>query len=159
MLFINRSKKSFPMGPTRVSYLWEKRNGISIVLSGYIFFFTSPQFHVQPLNVILFVDTKKKLEKFCYWNKNYVTNYLQVASIISNMKWIVTKFQITYVHIKSVLNNSFRSTTYNPCQFSILQQFITNTSSFPFPFVPLQRRGCLVAPLFLWIVLVPCAGD
>jgi hypothetical protein len=33
------------------------------------------------------------------------------------------------------------------------------TSSFPFPFVPLQRRGCLVAPLFLWIVLVPCAGD
>jgi hypothetical protein len=32
-------------------------------------------------------------------------------------------------------------------------------SSFPFPFVPLQRRGCLVAPLFLWIVLVPCAGD
>jgi hypothetical protein len=22
-------------------------------------------------------------------------------------------------------------------------------SSFPFPFVPLQRRGCLVAPLFL----------
>jgi hypothetical protein len=33
------------------------------------------------------------------------------------------------------------------------------TSSFPFPFVSLQRRGCLVAPLFLWIVLVPCAGD
>jgi hypothetical protein len=33
------------------------------------------------------------------------------------------------------------------------------SSSFPFPFVPLQRRGCLVAPLFLWIVLVPCAGD
>jgi hypothetical protein len=31
--------------------------------------------------------------------------------------------------------------------------------SFPFPFVPLQRWGCLVAPLFLWIVLVPCAGD
>jgi hypothetical protein len=30
---------------------------------------------------------------------------------------------------------------------------------FPFPFVPLQRRRCLVAPLFLWIVLVPCAGD
>jgi hypothetical protein len=28
-----------------------------------------------------------------------------------------------------------------------------------FPFVPLQRRGCLVAPLFLSIVLVPCAGD
>jgi hypothetical protein len=26
------------------------------------------------------------------------------------------------------------------------------TSSFPFPFVPLQHRGCLVAPLFLWIV-------
>jgi hypothetical protein len=25
--------------------------------------------------------------------------------------------------------------------------------------VPLQRRGCLVAPLFLRIVLVPCAGD
>jgi hypothetical protein len=25
--------------------------------------------------------------------------------------------------------------------------------SFPFPFVPLQRRGCLVAPLFLRIVL------
>jgi hypothetical protein len=24
-----------------------------------------------------------------------------------------------------------------------------NTSSFPFPFVPLQRRGCLVAPWFL----------
>jgi hypothetical protein len=23
------------------------------------------------------------------------------------------------------------------------------SSSFPFPFVPLQRRGCLVAPLFL----------
>jgi hypothetical protein len=34
-----------------------------------------------------------------------------------------------------------------------------NNSSFPFPFVPLQRRGCLVAPWFLWIVLVPCAGD
>jgi hypothetical protein len=33
------------------------------------------------------------------------------------------------------------------------------SSSFTFPFVPLQRRGCLVAPLFLWIVLVPCAGD
>jgi hypothetical protein len=32
------------------------------------------------------------------------------------------------------------------------------SSSFPFPFVPLQRRGCLVAPLFLWIVLVPCVG-
>jgi hypothetical protein len=30
------------------------------------------------------------------------------------------------------------------------------SSSFPFPFVPLQRRGCLVAPWFLWIVLVPC---
>jgi hypothetical protein len=28
-----------------------------------------------------------------------------------------------------------------------------------FPFVPLRRRGCLVAPFFLWIVLVPCAGD
>jgi hypothetical protein len=25
--------------------------------------------------------------------------------------------------------------------------------------VPLQRRGCLVAPWFLWIVSVPCAGD
>jgi hypothetical protein len=25
--------------------------------------------------------------------------------------------------------------------------------------VPLQRRGCLVAPWFLWIVFVPCAGD
>jgi hypothetical protein len=25
--------------------------------------------------------------------------------------------------------------------------------------VPLQRRGCMVSPLFLWIVLVPCAGD
>jgi hypothetical protein len=33
------------------------------------------------------------------------------------------------------------------------------SSSFPFPFVPLQRRGCLVAPWFLWIVLVPCVGD
>jgi hypothetical protein len=33
------------------------------------------------------------------------------------------------------------------------------SSSFPFQFVPLQRRGCLVAPLFLWIVLVPCGGD
>jgi hypothetical protein len=33
------------------------------------------------------------------------------------------------------------------------------SSSFPFPFVPLQRRGCLVAPLFLWIALVPFAGD
>jgi hypothetical protein len=32
-------------------------------------------------------------------------------------------------------------------------------TSFPFPFVPLQRRGCLVVPWFLWIVLVPCAGD
>jgi hypothetical protein len=32
-------------------------------------------------------------------------------------------------------------------------------TSFPFPFVPLQRRGCLVAPLFLWMVLVPCASD
>jgi hypothetical protein len=32
-------------------------------------------------------------------------------------------------------------------------------SSFPFPFVPLQRRRCLVAPWFLSIVLVPCAGD
>jgi hypothetical protein len=30
------------------------------------------------------------------------------------------------------------------------------SSSFPFPFVPLQRRGCLVAPWFIWIVLVPC---
>jgi hypothetical protein len=28
------------------------------------------------------------------------------------------------------------------------------SSSFPFPFVPLQCRGCLVVPLFLWIVLV-----
>jgi hypothetical protein len=26
---------------------------------------------------------------------------------------------------------------------------IQNSSSFPFPFVPLQRRGCLVAPWFL----------
>jgi hypothetical protein len=34
-----------------------------------------------------------------------------------------------------------------------------SSSSLPFPFVPLQRRGCLVAPLFLRIVLVPCAGD
>jgi hypothetical protein len=25
--------------------------------------------------------------------------------------------------------------------------------------VPLQRRGCVVAPCFLWIVLVPCAGN
>jgi hypothetical protein len=33
---------------------------------------------------------------------------------------------------------------------------ISSSSSFPFPFVPLQRRGCLVAPLFLWIVSVPC---
>jgi hypothetical protein len=33
------------------------------------------------------------------------------------------------------------------------------SSSFPFPFLPLQRRGCLVAPWFLWIVLVPCVGD
>jgi hypothetical protein len=32
-------------------------------------------------------------------------------------------------------------------------------SSFPFPFVPLQLRGCLVAPWFLWIVLGPHAGD
>jgi hypothetical protein len=37
--------------------------------------------------------------------------------------------------------------------------FTNYFSSFPFPFVPLQRRECLVAPLFLWIVLVPCAGD
>jgi hypothetical protein len=35
---------------------------------------------------------------------------------------------------------------------------IYHSSSFPLPFAPLQRRGCLVAPLFLWIVLVPCAG-
>jgi hypothetical protein len=35
----------------------------------------------------------------------------------------------------------------------------TSSSSFPFPFVSLQRRGWLVAPWFLWIVLVPCAGD
>jgi hypothetical protein len=34
-----------------------------------------------------------------------------------------------------------------------------HSSSFPFPFVPLQRRRRLVAPLFIWIVLVPCAGD
>jgi hypothetical protein len=34
-----------------------------------------------------------------------------------------------------------------------------SSSSFPFPFVTLQSRGCLVAPWFLWIVLVPCAGD
>jgi hypothetical protein len=27
--------------------------------------------------------------------------------------------------------------------------FLFFSSSFPFPFVPLQRRGCLVAPLFL----------
>jgi hypothetical protein len=33
------------------------------------------------------------------------------------------------------------------------------SSSSPFPFVPLQRRGGLVAALFLWIVLVSCEGD
>jgi hypothetical protein len=40
-----------------------------------------------------------------------------------------------------------------------LSPVIKFSSSFPFPFVPLQRRGCLMAPLSLWIVLVPCAGD
>jgi hypothetical protein len=30
--------------------------------------------------------------------------------------------------------------------------------SFPFPFVPLQRRGCLVAPLFLWVVFSTLCG-
>jgi hypothetical protein len=49
-----------------------------------------------------------------------------------------------------LLNYSFKQI----CWFVI---FINYSSSFPF--VPLQRRGCLVAPLFLWIVLVPCAGD
>jgi hypothetical protein len=34
---------------------------------------------------------------------------------------------------------------------------MTNTS-FPFPFVPLQRQGCLVAPLFLWIVFSTLCG-
>jgi hypothetical protein len=40
-----------------------------------------------------------------------------------------------------------------------LSPVIKFSYSFPFPFVPLQRRGCLMAPLSLWIVLVPCAGD
>jgi hypothetical protein len=31
----------------------------------------------------------------------------------------------------------------------IVPQKGASSSSFPFPFVPLQRRGCLVAPLFL----------
>jgi hypothetical protein len=43
--------------------------------------------------------------------------------------------------------------------FIIFQWLPYQPSSFPFPFVSLQRRGCLVAPLFLWIVSVPCAGD
>jgi hypothetical protein len=42
---------------------------------------------------------------------------------------------------------------------TLVAMWTLNTSSFPFPFVPLQRRGCLVAPWFLWIVLAPCAGD
>jgi hypothetical protein len=45
------------------------------------------------------------------------------------------------------------------CSGSFLPSFLSFFISFPFPFVPLQRRGCLVAPLFLWIVLAPFAGD
>jgi hypothetical protein len=33
--------------------------------------------------------------------------------------------------------------------FGFINTGLDLTSSFPFPFVPLQRRGCLVAPLFL----------
>jgi hypothetical protein len=46
-------------------------------------------------------------------------------------------------------------------QVEVLYKFHTcsEESSFPFPFAPLRRRGCLVAPWFLWIILVPCACD
>jgi hypothetical protein len=41
--------------------------------------------------------------------------------------------------VKSSMNYHAADTDYNEI----------SSSSFPFPFVPLQRRGCLVAPWFL----------
>jgi hypothetical protein len=55
---------------------------------------------------------------------------------------------------EELVNDEFGLTKY----FCSYLKQIFSPFSFPFPFVPLQRRGCLVAPLFLWIVLVPCAG-
>jgi hypothetical protein len=60
------------------------------------------------------------------------------------------------------INGNFYVTIDNffwKCNNAVRSTSVYFTSSFPYPFVPLQRRGCLVAPLFLWIVLVPCAGD
>jgi hypothetical protein len=78
-----------------------------------------------------------------------------------------TIFSVTTHFLKSFTSLSFKVFKINfvwiPClSQAYYMSYLTqpsSSSSFPFPFVPLQRRGCLVAPLFLWIVLVPCAGD
>jgi hypothetical protein len=102
---------------------------------------------------------------FCSYSSTILLNYsLSLSSLPPSPR--LNSIKITHLLCKSLNYLTSQITYRHKPRYKILKLWVRYvmlepgmTSSFPFPFVPLQRWGCLVAPLFLWIVLVPCAGD
>jgi hypothetical protein len=93
---------------------------------------------------------------------NFIVDNLQISAfkhydvyVTSGMFAVLTSLIVFVLHVVTTFAVNGRCSAKVPRGCKINNFFLY----FPFPFVPLQRRRCLVAPLFLWIVLVPCAGD
>jgi hypothetical protein len=92
--------------------------------------------------------------------------YSQICSVVlplrfvQNTGYIVLNCSLHFIDLLNVIKcDMFRTSVLLPSSrkkygnlpvgLPVRASFIPSTSSFPFPFVPLQRRGCLLAPLFL----------
>jgi hypothetical protein len=125
----------------QVSHQSVQGTGVLLPMDFFLWALVNDNIYVSPLPTTLH-EFKTRIREACANTEQKILHNVWQEVVCG--RWSVVCAIALNSHITNIHNNHLT----DMCMSNTIQSARSETS-FPFPFVPLQRRGCLVAPWFL----------